>query len=132
MKIIIIEDEPDTLTVYSEFLACLGFSQVELVTSSKQFRDKKNIEKLVCEYDLVICDINMPDVRGHEILKEFISLRNKAKEKPLFIIITGVPSSYFALDKEGWGELIMADEILGKPIEFNDFKSALRRLGVIK
>ncbi len=131
MRIIIIEDETDTLVVYGEFLDCLGFSQVELVSSSKQFKDKENIKKLVNDYDLIICDINMPDVKGHEILKEFIEIRNQTQQKPLFMIITGIPSNYFSRDKDGWGTLVMADEILGKPVNFEDFKSALRRLGVI-
>lgn len=129
MKTIIIDDEPDVLLTYNAYLNELGYPKATTISDSSKFKDPEEIKRLISDYDLVICDIHMPDVRGNEILKQFMSFREKDSKSPAFIVITGVPPSYFPKDPEGWGSLTMADEILGKPVELEEFETALKKLG---
>ncbi len=129
MKTIMIDDEPEVLLTYNEFLKELGYPEATMVSSSAQYKDKAEIDKLVAEYDLVICDVHMPHVLGNEILQHFVAARKASKKTPAFIVITGVPPSYFPQNESGWGSLAAADEILGKPVELYEFKLALKKLG---
>jgi two-component system response regulator PilR (NtrC family) len=63
---------------------------VETVSSGQAA--KKKIESQV--YDLIICDIRMPDLTGIELLEFFRESRNPAA----FILITAVPTMSSAID----------------------------------
>jgi DNA-binding response OmpR family regulator len=73
-RILIVDDEPDIVTVYKKILTADGFSV-------KGFSDS---EKALLEfkpgvYDLVILDVRMPKMNGFELCKEIRTIDEKVK-----------------------------------------------------
>ncbi|SMF61990.1 response regulator [Pseudobacteriovorax antillogorgiicola] len=129
MRAIIIDDDQDILSVYNDYLKQLGHPQAELVSDPQEFFQNNSIASVIENYDLVICDVHMPNIKGNQILKEFVDTRQTMNRFPSFILITGVAPEYFTFDEQGWGSLAAADDILGKPVEIEEFDHALRRQG---
>ncbi len=63
-KILIVDDEPDTLESIKEDLEKEGF-EVEAVTSGKECIEKAKEKK----HDLILIDIYMPGMSGEELFK---------------------------------------------------------------
>ena len=129
MNTIIIDDDHDILSIYNGYLTELGYPEATLVPNPKQFFETNTVKSLVTNFDLVVCDVHMPHMKGNEILKNFVQHRRSEKQYPTFIMITGVPPEYFSFDEQGWGSLAAADDILGKPVDIEEFDSALKRQG---
>ncbi len=65
MKILLVEDHQDTANVFSRILLLLGYAV--LVTHTKA------AARLAAEeypFDLLLCDINLPDGNGYDLLRE--------------------------------------------------------------
>lgn len=129
MRTIILDDDEDILTIYNDYLNEMGLPDVTLIQEPQSFFDSHSIEELVEEYDLVICDLHMPKIQGNAILKNFVTKRVEMKKNTKFIIVTGVGPDYFTRDKDGWGSIADADDILGKPVNFTEFQQAIQNQG---
>ncbi len=73
-KILMIDDEPDKIFIFTTILQSKGFNVVTATSGTE------GIDKIRSEHpELVLLDINMPDISGHavrEMLKERPSTRN--------------------------------------------------------
>ncbi len=74
-KILVVDDEPDTVSLLSMTLARVGYSVVK-ATSGKSCLEQVQKEKP----DLIVLDVMLPDMSGLEVLK---ALRASADETPV-------------------------------------------------
>ncbi len=107
-KIIIVDDDPDILTVVKDFMEEHDIKVITLQRSNKAL-DLAIKE----EPDLIILDISMPDKNGIEILKEL-------KNNPLtdfipVIMLTGKKSTMTQINGLASG----ADDYVTKPFDLN-------------
>ncbi len=65
-KILLVEDEVDLLEVYAETIADLG---PEIATASNGKLALLQLEKMMPNVSLVLCDITMPEMNGLEFLR---------------------------------------------------------------
>ena len=82
-RILIVEDEETVRELYSEFLEKKGY-KVETVENGQKALDFLSDKRP----DLILSDMNMPELNGKELLK-IILADDKLKDIPVFII-TGV------------------------------------------
>jgi two-component system response regulator PilR (NtrC family) len=88
-RLLVVDDEK-SLCQMLEIVFRKDGHLVETVSSGQAA--KKKLESQV--YDLIICDIRMPDLSGIELLEYFRESRNPAA----FILITAVPTMSTAID----------------------------------
>ncbi|MGP8215211.1 MAG: response regulator [Bacteroidia bacterium] len=106
--ILLIEDNPDILENLTEYLEIKGFKT--LIANN----GKKGIE-LAREFipDLIICDVLMPQMDGHEVLHILLDIA-KTAEIP-FIFSTSMSEK---IDRAG-ALALGADDYIVKPFELN-------------
>jgi len=115
-KILIIEDEKGIRDTLTEILEIAGY---EVVAASD---GKIGIEKVISEEpDLVLCDINMSDFDGFEVLNSLKS-RLEGKAFPPFIYVTA--KSELADIKKGLG--LGADDYILKPFKNDEIVQRVR------
>ena len=114
MKIVIIEDEPDTAEMYAEMMRISGYEVVKYyggLSAVAHLGDQ--------DTDAVILDLMMPDLSGLEVL-------NYIKEKPdlsdLPVIIVSAKTMPEDVEK---GLKAGAVAYLTKPVSFADLKVAI-------
>ncbi|MBC8432223.1 MAG: response regulator [Desulfobacterales bacterium] len=82
MKILIADDLPEARMVIINFLENIGFTNIKEADGGTAVLRALKKEK----YDLILCDWNMPDMSGVEVLKKIRS-DDKLKDIP-FIMVT--------------------------------------------
>jgi len=111
LNILIIDDQVQVANVVSEMLKILGHNCVTIL-------DAKEVDKLdLKDFDVVMCDLAMPDVSGVEVAK-----RVKSKSRVYFILMTGWVGK---LKDE---DLAFIDYVIQKPFSMEDLKKALEEV----
>lgn len=115
MRVLIIEDDPDILDFLVSGLPERGFVTDGASTGAKGlslFRSN--------DYDLVILDLNLPDMTGEAVIKEMV----RRGETPPILMLTVV------YDTETKVRLLNAgaDDYLCKPFSFDELVSRVRAL----
>jgi CheY-like chemotaxis protein len=95
-RILIVDDEPDTCTVYQIVLEDAGYECVSYIDSVKALQEFRS-----GYYDLVILDIKMPVLNGFELCKKIIELD---KNVPI-IFITALPEHNKDIIDQSYPEL---------------------------
>lgn len=81
-KILIVDDDPDTRNIYSEYLTDEGL-EIELA-----FDGEEGLKKILHGgYNLVLLDIMMPKIDGLGILREIHSLPENSQSKQTPIVV---------------------------------------------
>ena len=114
MKVLVIDDEKPTLSMFNLFLTAYGY---EVNTAENGEKGLKLYDEL--SPDIVFTDIKMPGIDGLEVLRR---IREKDIETQV-IIITGhgdMEKAVEALDLE-------ASDFINKPVERQALNSALAR-----
>jgi two-component system, chemotaxis family, chemotaxis protein CheY len=116
-KVLIVEDSKAS----REFIAATveSIEGLEAVTTSSGFEALKILPRH--QFDLIITDINMPDINGLELIN-FVKKNPRYKDTPLFVITT----EGRAQDREK-GLALGAAEYLVKPFEPTRLEGLLRR-----
>ncbi len=114
-KILIVDDEEIIRNSLSYFLSSEGF-EVDLAENGKTAL--KKIEEV--SYEIIISDINMPEMDGIELLKNVSEIRPET----FFVIITAYGSLETAINALRYG----AYDYILKPIEFEDVLLKLNKL----
>jgi len=117
LKVLIVEDSKAS----REFIAATveSISGVEAFTTSSGFEALKLLPRH--RFDLIITDINMPDINGLELIN-FVKKNPNYRETPLFIITTEGREQ----DRDR-GMALGAAEYLVKPFEPQNLEGLLRR-----
>jgi two-component system chemotaxis response regulator CheY len=116
-KVLIVEDSKAA----REFIAATveSVSGVEAFTTSSGFEALKLLPRH--RFDLIITDINMPDINGLELIN-FVKKNPNYRETPLFIITTEGGEK----DRDR-GMALGAAEYLVKPFQPQSLEGLLRR-----
>jgi two-component system chemotaxis response regulator CheY len=116
-KVLIVEDSKAA----REFIAATveSVSGVEAVTTASGFEALKLLPRH--RFDLIITDINMPDINGLELIN-FVKKNPNYRETPLFIITT----EGFEKDRDR-GLALGAVEYLVKPFQPQSLEGLLKR-----
>ena len=111
LKIVIIEDEPDTAEMYAEMMRISGYEVV------KHFGGLSAVAQLVDQKpDGVVLDLMMPDLSGMEVL-HYIKAQPSLAELPVIIVSAKtMPDDVEAGLKAG------ATAYLTKPVSFSDLR----------
>ena len=113
-KILVIDDSPEILTLFSEYLKAEGY---EVDTSADGSAGIEMIEKKF--YDLIVTDLKMPGVDGMKVL-EFAMNRSPDS---LCIILTGYGTVKNAVEAIKLG----AFDYLTKPVKMDEILVTLKR-----
>ena len=116
-KVLIVEDS----TASRDFIASI-LSQIdgtEVVCASSGFDALKLLPRY--RFDLIITDINMPDINGLELIN-FVKMNPNYRETPL-LIVTGEARQH---DRER-GMQLGASEFLIKPLQPDHLTALVRR-----
>ena len=116
-KVLIVEDSKAT----REFLA----SAVEILDGIEVFQSESGFEALKMlprhRFDLIITDINMPDINGLELVN-FVKKNPQYRHTPLFIV-----STESSEQDRARGLALGASEYLTKPFAPEELSGLVRR-----
>lgn len=115
-KFLVVDDSKIARAKIANFLEELGYEVIHHAYDGVDALDKFN----KIDYDYVIMDLEMPNMKGNEAAKEMLRLNVNIN----IILITSI------IDKK---ELIYAlkigiKKILKKPVTFDDFKNSINEL----
>jgi len=107
-NILVVDDEEKIVNVLEEFLEKMGFEVIKAAGGVKGLEALRSDAKI----DLMIVDMKMPKVAGHDVLKERERVR---KGLPVIILTGSIDAGKFLadLDKTEYGE----GDILHKPVD---------------
>jgi DNA-binding NtrC family response regulator len=119
-KILIVDDEPDTLELYSKFLEC---NEYEIATAQSS-EDAVQLLKTQ-EWDLLISDIFMPKIDGFEV----IGTAQNSQKNIKTIAVTGYGTEKVlakVLENDCYG-------YINKPFDWDYLKLLIKKaLGITK
>lgn len=115
-NILLIEDNPETAALISEVLEDEGFK----VTIAENGFSALNA--LGTKPDIVLCDIDLPDVTGLQILSS-IRTRNLLSHSVPFLFVT----AYAQRDYQMQARQLGCDDYITKPIDFELLIAIIRR-----
>lgn len=107
MRVLLIEDEPTTAKAIELMLIAEGF-EVYKTGLGEEGVDLGKVYK----YDLILLDLNLPDMLGYDVLKR---LRNGKVQTPV-IILSGISEVGSTVHALGFG----ADDYVTKPFDSNE------------
>jgi two-component system chemotaxis response regulator CheY len=120
-RILVVEDSISTRSFIRSALETGGrFGPCDIVEASSGFDALRLLPR--GPYDLVITDINMPDINGLELV-QFIRKSDRHRSTALMIISTQSSEK----DRER-GIQLGADEFMAKPLSLDALVSAVDRL----
>ena len=115
LRILVVEDHGDTLQALSRLLTHFGheISVAEGAQSAQEIIDSK-------EFDVVLCDIALPDGNGYDLIAEA-----KRKRPVKAVAITG-----FGTEEDiRRGKEAGFDFHLVKPVDFHELRTVLGQIG---
>jgi two-component system chemotaxis response regulator CheY len=120
-RILVVEDSVSTRSfIRSALETGVRFGPCDIVEASSGFDALRLLPR--GPYDLVITDINMPDINGLELV-QFIRKSDRHRSTALMIISTQSSEK----DRER-GMQLGADEFMAKPLSLDALLSAVDRL----
>jgi DNA-binding response OmpR family regulator len=116
-RALVVDDEPLVRQATMRSLSRAGFV-------CDAARDGAEADELVGQqrYDLVLTDLRMPGVNGHQLVVSLLAMANR----PAVVVLTGVAEPKIAADLKTRG----VDEILFKPLEYDEL--ARRVLTIVR
>ena len=113
MRVLLIEDDPTLGRALQEFLTGQGYAVDWLAEGQRALLAIKNYT-----YDLVVLDLNLPDMDGLEVLRTF---RQQGSQIPVLVL-----TARDALADRVAGLDAGADDYLSKPFELDELAARVR------
>ncbi|MDE3035023.1 MAG: sigma-54-dependent Fis family transcriptional regulator [Nitrospirota bacterium] len=120
-KVLIVDDDPDIVTILRERLDALGY---ETCTASDGLQGLERIERE--QPDLILLDLEMPHLSGLELLKRLSQIRQQGREGADAPVI--VMTAYGTITKAVEAMQEGAYDFLAKPIEVDHLSVVLRKV----
>lgn len=119
MKIVVVEDEKDIRESLKELLEAEGYHVLEASNG------KEGFEVIMAEQpDLVLCDVNMPEMNGFELLDTLNqNLSDENKPFPSFMFLTALTE----VEDFSAGLSLGAEDYITKPFEIEDLFARIRK-----
>jgi len=117
-KILVVDDEPVNLRLVEKILQNAGYQQVELVGDSRDVVNKY----LQQESDLILLDLNMPNLDGYEVMQKLQAL-NQEVLAPI-MVLTAQQSRDFRIRALDMG----ARDFICKPFDQVELLARVRNL----
>ena len=118
LKILAVEDHPQTMKLLQSMLADIGIRQVFTAITGREALDfLGDCEELV---DVILCDWNLPEMSGYEVLRQ---VRSVNPDIP-FLMVTGTSDPKSVLQAKNNG----VTGYLVKPFSKADLKKKIRLL----
>lgn len=118
-NILVIDDEELVSKSLQKLLKLRGYSVI-VAKSGAEALEKVKIE----DFDLIICDVRMPEMDGIETIKHIRSYLDKSNKKPIpEVIITG----YADADKYEMGIELEVSDYLYKPFDNDEFLRVVKK-----
>ena len=118
LKILAVEDHPQTLKLLQSMLAEIGIRQVFTAQTGREALDfLGDCEELV---DVILCDWNLPEMNGCEVLRQ---VRSANRDIP-FLMVTATSDPKSVLQAKSHG----VTGYLVKPFSKADLKKKIRLL----
>jgi len=118
VRVLLVEDDPDLAEATADFLSAEGLA----VRTALSGREALEIAPAF-EPQLVLCDLNLPDMNGLELVRE---LRSRPSTSRSYIVIltamSGTTLKHLAPDQN-------VDAIIVKPITVETVRTLIERLG---
>lgn len=115
MRILIVEDEKDLCQMIAKSLKESGY-EVDIANNGNEAMELLDVEN----YDLIVLDLNLPEIDGIEILEEFRTFNQDTK----IIILSArsqIKDKVEGLDKG-------ANDYLSKPFHLDELEARIRSL----
>ncbi len=107
LRILVVDDEEEMCNILDKFFSKQG----HLVRTVDNGTEAKILAK-AADYDLVLCDLAMPNVYGYDVIKAL----NELEKRPRVGIITGWNEKLKPMDDDG----LKVDFILKKPFDLSE------------
>jgi DNA-binding NtrC family response regulator len=121
VKILLVDDDPDIITILRDRLEHQGY---DTLTADDGAKGLELIERELP--DLMLLDLEMPRLKGLELLKQLAQLRHSGKEG--FDLPVIVMTAYGTIDKAVEAMKEGAYDFLAKPIEVDHLTVVLRKV----
>ena len=117
-KILIVDDEPVNLYLLQEIMEVAGYENSTSVLSPVEAIDLYEKE----DFDLVLLDLNMPEMSGYAVLDRFTEMAKTPKAK--VVVLTGHN------DEEIRNRVMRqgADGMLSKPFSITDIVDCIKKI----
>lgn len=115
--ILCVEDEPDFREDIADFLRMQNYEIVEAGSGEQALQ----LLQAGLRPDLILCDIIMPDMDGHDLLRAMRRLDGDRQLTP-FVFLSALSDKETLLQGKYWG----CDEYLTKPIDFDVLLATVR------
>lgn len=117
-RLLVIDDAEDILQLFQTLLTELGFRDIDLVSTGRDAITALRSNP----YDLVILDIELPDINGKQILD---TINVEGFDAPVVMC-----SAHNSVDNVQITWEMGAKGFLSKPVDPNKLKNLLERIGV--
>ncbi len=116
LNILVVDDDDDIGDILNVYLSKYGHN-VKVVDNGSEAIELSTSE----EYDLILTDLNMPNVTGRDVIKAL----NELDKKPKIGLISGMSETFNSV--EG-GESLNVDFIVKKPFNLSDISRNINDL----
>jgi CheY-like chemotaxis protein len=114
LRILVVEDHSDTLQALSRLLNHFGHD-ISTADDARSALDMINSK----EFDVVLCDIALPDGNGYDVIAE------AKRKRPVKAVAL---SGYAARDDVERGRKAGFDFYLAKPVDFHELRAVLGQI----
>ena len=126
MKILIVDNDPSTVTTLQALLANEGSFQIEVAYSGEEGLAKMTANP---NYDVVLLDIMMPQISGMDVCKSMIQ-NPRLQKIPVLLMSSAlpIPPNEFHESMEKSNELSVIKGVLEKPFTTSDLLAQIYKV----
>lgn len=126
MKILIVDNDPSTVTTLQALLQNEGSFQIEVAYSGQEGLDKMTANP---NYDVVLLDIMMPQISGMDVCKAMIQ-NPRLQRMPVLLMSSAlpIPPAEFRESMEKSDELSVIKGVLEKPFTTADLLAQIYKV----
>lgn len=111
--VLVVDDDPIYRSIMESFLVGKGVTRILSAADGREGTELLSAHRGAI--DLILCDLNMPDLDGIEFLER---IRTDNSRTPLILITTALPAVVDAARSLATHYGLSLKKVLGKPVDF--------------